>query len=437
MIQGIEKSRNNCALQGAISTVMEIEGVVPIIHSTAGCTIQQTIGNKVSRCSGLSVSATNIIEKQVIFGGGSRLREQIKNTVKVIEGELYVIISGCTPELVGDDVITMTKEAREQGEAAVYFKAPGFKGRGHVGYEGVVNAIISQLPLVKTMDTEKQADLINLFGIIPNQDIHWRGDLVEIKRVLEGIGLRVNTLFGHRQGIESWTKISAAALNIVFSPWGSSIAVNLEKEYKTPFLTLKSIPVGAKNTSDFLVNVAELVGISSAVVERFVLAEKLREEYYIENLWKLYVDYDFQKTFGIIGDAGTVYGIHDFLSETFGLIPVVKVFTDPLRDENEILEENEYRTEDLNEIQKIIKSYSVELLLGSSLEKTLADELSIPLQVISFPESNSVILNKSYAGFRGALQLLEDLSTILLNSTRAQQLQLRADIKSLVRSSEK
>ena len=46
MAQGVEKSRNSCALQGAISTISEINRVVPIVHSTAGCTIQQAIVKK-------------------------------------------------------------------------------------------------------------------------------------------------------------------------------------------------------------------------------------------------------------------------------------------------------------------------------------------------------------------------------------------------------
>lgn len=432
MLQGIEKPRNSCALQGAISTILEIEGVVPIVHSTAGCTIQQNIVNNVSSHNGFDIPSTNIIEKQVIFGGGSRLREQIKNTVKVVEADLYVTLSGCSPELVGDDVITMTNEAQEQGEPVIYFKAPGFKGKFHLGYEGVVNAIINQLPIVTKVNTLKKDNLVNIFGIIPSQDIHWRGNLDELKRILEGIGLKVNTLFGFGQGIEQWKEVPSATLNLVFSKWGISIAENLEKKYKTPFLNLKSIPVGARDTISFIKKVTDILDIDREKAEKFINIEKERENYYLNNLLNLYIDYNFQKTLGIVGDESTVNGINNFLSKTFGLISKVKILTDPVQEENEYIEENVYHIDDLNEIQEVLKNSQVELILGSSLEKDISEELTIPLQVISFPEIDKVILNKSYLGFSGGINILEDLSTVLLNYERKKQQNLSEDIKSLI-----
>jgi nitrogenase molybdenum-iron protein beta chain len=432
MAQGVEKSRNGCALQGALNTISEIERVVPIVHSTAGCTIQQSIVNKVSSHNGFDIPSTNVTEKHVIFGGGSRLREQIKNTVKVVDGDLYVALSGCAPELVGDDVITMTTEAQEQGESVIYYKGPGFKGRFHLGYEGVVNAIINQLTTVTEVNTSKQNNLVNIFGIIPNQDVHWRGNLEELRRILEGIGLKVNTLFGFGQGIEEWKEVPSAALNIVFSKWGISIAENLKNKYGTPLLNIESIPVGAKDTISFIKKVTNILEIEAEEIDEFINVEKEKEDYYLNNLLNLYVDYNFQKKFGIVGDESTVTGISSFLSKTFGLISKVKIFTDPIQEENEVIEENAYRTDDLNEIQEILRDNKVELILGSSLEKEVSEELNIPLQVISFPEIDKVILNKSYLGFNGGINIVEDLSTVLVNYERTVQQKISDDIKSLL-----
>jgi nitrogenase molybdenum-iron protein beta chain len=432
MSKVLEKSRNSCALQGAIKTILEIEGVVPIVHSTAGCAIQQAIGDKVSSHSGFDIPSTNVIEKQVIFGGGSRLREQIKNTVKVIAGDLYVTLSGCAPELVGDDVITMTNEAQEQGEPVIYFKAPGFKGKFHSGYEGVVNAIINQLPAVAKVNTEKQHNLVNIFGIIPNQDIHWRGNLEEVKRILEAIGLKVNTLFGFGQGIEQWKDIPSAALNIVFSKWGTSIAENLEKKYEAPFLNLKSIPVGAEDTISFIKRVSDILNVDEEKANKFINEEKKKEEYFLNNILNLYVDYNFQRSIGIVGEESIINGLGSFLSKTLGLSTKAKIATDPIQEENEYNEKDLYHADDLNEIQEILKDNYVELILGSSLEKDISEELTVPLQVISFPNVDKVILNKSYLGFNGGINLLEDLSTVLLNHERVVKQKLTDDIKLLI-----
>jgi nitrogenase molybdenum-iron protein beta chain len=58
---------------------------------------------------------------------------------------------------------------------------------------------------------EKIPGLVNLFATIPYQDPYWNGNLVELRRVLEGIGLKVNTLFGvDSGGIDEWLTIPRA-----------------------------------------------------------------------------------------------------------------------------------------------------------------------------------------------------------------------------------
>ncbi|ADL53171.1 nitrogenase component 1 [Clostridium cellulovorans] len=438
MSQGLEKSRNSCALQGAINVLSEVHRVVPIVHSTAGCTIQQALVNRVSSHSGFDIPSTNIIEKQVIFGGGSRLREEIKNTVKVVEGDLYVALSGCSSELVGDDVITMAKEAQEQGEPVIYFKAPGFKGKTHLGYEGVVNAIINQLPQVTKVNTEKDLKLVNIFGIIPGQDINWIGNLEELKRILEAIGLKANILFGFGQGIEQWKDVPSAALNLVFSKWGIAVGENLKKNYGIPFLTLKANPVGAHDTAKFISEVVEILDLDKEKAREFINNEKKKEEYYLNNIFSLYVDYNFYKTYGIVGDESIVNGISSFLTKTLGLSTGVKVFTDPIGEEakealeNEKSEENVYYAEDFDEIEDILKANDIELILGSSLEKSISEALNIPLQVVSCPEVDNIILNRSYIGFNGAINILEDLTTVLLNHHRKSEEKLRKEINALI-----
>ena len=44
--------------------------------------------------------------------------------------------------------------------------------------------------------------LVNIFGIVPYHDPFWSGNLEEIKRILEKIGLKVNTFFTDHQGME-------------------------------------------------------------------------------------------------------------------------------------------------------------------------------------------------------------------------------------------
>ena len=47
---------------------------------------------------------TNAEEADVVFGGEKKLRNVIENSFKVIDGDLYVVITGCTAAITGDDV---------------------------------------------------------------------------------------------------------------------------------------------------------------------------------------------------------------------------------------------------------------------------------------------------------------------------------------------
>ncbi len=68
--------------------------------------------------------------------------------------------------------------------------------------------------------TRTEKGLVNVLGIIPNQDVFWRGNLREIQRVLERLGLKANVLFGHDEfGLDVWRRIPSAELTIVLSPW--------------------------------------------------------------------------------------------------------------------------------------------------------------------------------------------------------------------------
>lgn len=436
MSRHVESSRNNCALIGAIQTVQAIEGVVPIIHSTVGCGLQQYLGgSSVSGRHGSGFSggfanpSTNIGEKHVVFGGSSRLREQIKNTLKVVKADLYVVLSGCATELVGDDIPAMTKEAQEQGYPVAYATTPGFRGGAHLGYELAVKALIEQLPKFSGKSVEKgNGRLVNIFGIIPNQDVFWQGNLLELKRILESVGLQANTLFGYGQGVESWQRIPQAELNLVFSPWGVEIARQLEEKFGTPWHDFKTLPVGAEETGHLLETLTDRLNLDRSRTDEVRRTEEKLLAHYLERVADAYFEFNFQKEFALVGDAGNAPGLAGFLVKNIGLIPgtiiitdnpaesVRSDLTDRLKGDAPDFSPQVHFIEDAGKIRDIIRDSSAELVLGSYLEREAALDLDVPLHQVSFPLVDRVVLSESYIGYRGAITFLEDLSREILPS---------------------
>lgn len=430
MSKSIERGRYGCNLHGAIQTVTQIQGVVPILHTTPGCGLQHDIAKKVGAAlapyiQGYEIPSSNIYEKQVIFGGTSRLREQIKNTVKVMNGDLYITLSGCESEMVGDDSISMTQEIVDQGEKAINYKAPGFKGDQYIGYEGIVNTLIDKLPSVYESLTEETGDAhisVNILGIIPVQDIYWKGNLSEIQRVLQPLGIEVNKLLGYKQSIDNWRRLNKASLNIVVSKWGIEAAKKLQKLYNTPYIVLDDFGIGPEAMEQLVKSVATELDINLGIAKGFLDTEHERFRYSLEQIVEYYYDYDFQKRVVIVGDESITIRYANFLTTYLGMEILAIIITDFVGEETEqesseflrSLANEVYYKKDTREISQIIEQVNPELVLGSSLEEGTSTRIGAYHYTISYPAYHKVIISSCDVGYEGGIRLIEELSSVLL-----------------------
>jgi nitrogenase molybdenum-iron protein beta chain len=429
----LHKNRNGCALHGALKVIDAVEGFAPIIHSSAGCSIQSKYseniwaGSNGRNCRGwLESSATAVIEKQVVFGGTARLREQIKNTVKVQAADLYVVITGCAPEIVGDDVPAMVKEAQEQGFPVISVSAPGFKGNVYKGYEWTVRSIVERISQFHLPQQPNQK-LVNILGVVPNQDLLWEGNLQELDKTLGLLSIKTSKIFGFGQNIESWRNIPNAGLNLVVSPWGLEIAQLLEKKFGTPYLYFGYLPVGTPDTSRLLTVIGEKLDIPKEVIVQAKLREEKLLAYQVQKLAQTYIQCDLQKELALVGETSNVTGISRFLQNSFGQIVKTVIITDNPNDElrRQIAEDlntnPNYITEtifasDGKAIDEELLKAKPEVILGSSLEQKVARKLSIPLIRISTPVFDQVFLNRTYIGYTGAINLMQDFTSALLTN---------------------
>ena len=272
----ISDVRYACAV-GATNTVVAIKGAVPIANCSPGCQLKTTAMLTFENAFQGSVAAgggnmpsANSTENDVVFGGIKTLDELIKSTLKIYEGDLFVVLTGCVGELIGDNVPDLVSNYQRAGYPIVYANTAGFKGNNLYGHEVVVDAIIDQY--VGDYQGEKKKGLVNLWFETPYYNQNWRGDYQELTRILRGAGLEVNVLFGaENPGVEAWKKIPQAQFNLVVSPWvGIKNAEHLQKKYDQPFLHIPEIPVGEEATAKFIRQVVEYAGIDKTQSEEFI-----------------------------------------------------------------------------------------------------------------------------------------------------------------------
>ncbi|WP_010232883.1 nitrogenase component 1 [Clostridium arbusti] len=432
----IEQPRYSCAL-GVQQTIVAIKRAVPIVHAGPGCStkISRLIGQGEGYAGGSTIPCTNSSESEIVFGGEKKLKTVIDGAFKVIDADLYVVLSGCTSDIVGDNIESVTSEYQKKDKPIVFAETGGFKSNNYVSHDIVVNAIIDQYVDKFAEDKTVEKGLVNVFVTIPYQDPYWNGNLEEIKRVLQGIGLKVNILFGNESnGVEEWKTIPKAEFNIVVSSWvGLNIANHLKDKYNTPYFHFPYLPIGGGETTKFLRQVADYAKLDKTKVEAFITKEEEKFYSHIERTadFMLEFRYGIPRRFYTILDASYAVGFSKFLLNELGIIPAKQFIVDdtPEKYKQQIRDQfktiSPYRSAEVTfsidggEVQEEIRKEPQNnraLILGSGWERDLAKDIGADLLIVSAPVNYRLILNCGYAGYNGGLRVIEDIYDRVLDT---------------------
>lgn len=434
----IDHPKFSCAL-GAQQTVTAIPKGIPIVHAGPGCSTKITglLGQGQSYAGGSTIPCTNAGSQEVVFGGIEKLDRLIDSSFKILDGDLYVVLTGCTSDIIGDDVASVVTKYQEEGRPIVFAETGGFKSNNYVSHGNVVNAIIDQYVDKYGEKNGIKKGFVNVFSSLPDQDPYWEGNLEELKRILEGIGLEVNILFGTKsKGVEEWKKIPQAQFNLVVDAWaGLSIAEHLSEKYGTPYLHFPYFPVGGEQTGAFLRRVAEFAGLDGGESEDFIWREEERFYVYLERMADFILEfkYGLPRHFYTVLDASYGIGLSKFLVNELGILPgkVFIVDDTPEKFQEQIREEfraiSEYRSVEpefetdggkiIEEIRKAPKKDRY-IILGSAWESALAKEQRADLLLVGVPLTYKLVLNCSYVGYNGGLRVVEDIYNAVLGSYR-------------------
>jgi nitrogenase molybdenum-iron protein beta chain len=434
MTEAVEQIRHVCTL-GAFESVLAINRAVPILHAGPGCgaKLWTTLGQQ-NGCQGSgyvgghAIPCTNVSEKEVVFGGIEELRRLVDNTFKVIDGDLFVVLTGCTSDIVGDDVGEVVSKFQKQGKPIVHVETGGFKGSNLEGHELVLEAIIDQYLQPKS-DIEE--GIVNIWTVLPYQNTFWAGDIEEIKKLVSSLGLRPNVIFGPEGGIEALDKVPQAEFNLLLSPWvGLKTVKQLKDKFGTPYFHYPTLPVGPTETSKFLRALGEYAGIEAAFVENIIKKEEDRYYYYIERAADVLLETRLlPRRFITVADSIYGLGISKFLVNDLGLIPEKQFITDNIPNEhqsaltkefenfsNDITAEVVYTNDGgaVEENLRNIKYRSRPLIIGSGWDRKVARDIKGYQLSIATPITDRMVLSRSYVGYEGGLRLTEDIYTVVL-----------------------
>jgi nitrogenase molybdenum-iron protein beta chain len=171
-----------------------------------------------------------------------------------------------------------------------------------------------------------------------------------------------------------------------------------------------------------------------------VVADETRKYYaFVERIADTYFDADFQHYAIVIGNANYSLPLTRFLASEIGWLPELSVITDSLSDEQKNTIRSslaDFKTVKIpdpvfetnaSEIQphftksrniftddRYAHKYSPLFVFGSYVDRELAENLGAKKLSVSFPLVERAVLDRGYAGFKGGLNLLEDILNTLL-----------------------
>lgn len=434
MAKILDQPRYKCAL-AAMQTVQSIPGAIPVLHSGPGCAAKLNDNNGTSgRFSPNIYPCSSISEKEVVFGGAEKLRTTIENAIKVIDADMFVVLSGCTGEIIGDDIREVAEEFVDAAKPVIWAKTPGFKGNNYVGHDWILKSIFEQY--LQDSDAEqKEKGLVNIFAGVPEQDPFWLGNLREIERLVSLIGLKPNTIFGFGRNVGNIRKIPRAEYTVLVSPWaGTESAKYLEDRFSISLLKYPVLPIGAFETGKFLRAVGAFCHVDTELVEKVIKENEEEYYYYIERFADTFLETRIMgKHFTVVSDAQYSLAITKFLVNDLGQFPETIFITDDtpekyrsaIKDEFTklnygITAEVEWNTDghDIDEKIRATDFKGTPLILGSNWEEKIAKEIGAHYVNVSYPMVERLVMNSSIAGYSGGLKLLEDIYTVAMSKLK-------------------
>jgi len=405
-----------------------VHGAITINHGSQGCATYPR--HQMSRHfrEPVEVATTSLTEKTTVYGGKSNLLAALKNVWERFHPTMIVVCSTCLSETIGDDVPGIIDEFVERHPEVTVpilsVKTPSYIGNHTTGFDNFLKEIAANLPDRR----KKKGETNGKINMIPG----WvnPGDIRELKHMLREMGLHglwltdySETLDGGyyeprppfpRGGttIEELRSSSKSLATIALQRYvGGEAARIYERRYNVPAHVL-TMPIGLVNTDAFIDTLVEITDhtIPEALqVERARLLDALVDTHmYTTGLRvALYGDPDLlEGLVGLVAEMGMTPAYILTAADTAPWAERMLELTGELGVESEIILKG-----DLHELHKRIKAHPVDLLIGHSKGKFIADAENIPLVRVGFPvEDRFGYHRRAIVGYNGSIALVDEIT---------------------------
>ncbi|MCI1209617.1 MAG: nitrogenase [Treponema sp.] len=439
-VKNFVSTRNACKLcapLGASIAYRGIEGCIPLIHGSQGCSTyirRYTISHFREP---IDIASSNFTESTAIFGGRENLSTALNNITRQYKPEAIGITSTCLSETIGENVPLYLGEyicEREKeraknpdirAPAIFYASTPSYKGTHITGFHAALYAAVTGLVRPELLSDPERSDRINIIsGFVSAEDLR------EVHEILRDYDVPYTLLPDYSKTLDgdSWevyeklpsggTKISAIqamgkACGSVYL--GKAVARDNNaglwlQENCGVLLHQVLLPVGIENTDAFFAALNAVTGRETPERWRYTRGR----------LVDAYIDghkYCYGKRAIVYGDEDFVLSVCSFLGE-IGIIPVLaatgaKALVEESGTDQELTVLSE--DTDFTTMLETAKDLSPDIVIGNSKGFYLSRNLGIPLVRCSFPIHDRIGGQRILTlGYRGTLNLFDRVCNALM-----------------------
>lgn len=214
-----------------------------------------------------------------------------------------------------------------------------------------------------------------------------RDDLIEIRKLLEAIGIDVNAIAPWEASPADLARLPEAGFNVVLYPETAGLAAGwLRRQFKQPHT--HTVPIGVQATEAFIREVCTFAGLEpEAAIARCRRACPGHSAWYSASVDATYLT---GKRVFVFGDAthalaAARYAASELGFNVVGLGTYSREFAREVREAAAGYGVEALITDDYLEVERAVAALQPDLVLGTQMERHIAKRLGLPCAVISAP----------------------------------------------------
>ncbi len=369
---------------GAIRIAASMRGVHLVLHAPQGDTYADLLFTMIERRNSRPpVTYTTFQARDLGKDTAELFKTAVRDANDRYEPELLLVGASCTAELIQDDPGGLASSLSLK-TPVITLELPSYQKKENWGAAETFYQIVRQLTPGNDKPprrTERSRPSCNILG--PTAlGFHNRDDIVEIKRLIESLGIDVNVVAPLGASASDITNLGNADFNVVLYPEiAEQVASYLKRRFGQPQTTI--IPIGVNATNDFIAEIARLANIDLPETS----SSPTRLPWYSRSVDSTYLT---AKRVFCFGDAAHAIAAARIAKNELGL-SVVGIGTYSREQARAVraaaadLGLEALITDDYLEVEQRIQELQPELVLGTQMERHIAKRLRIPCAVISSP----------------------------------------------------